>query len=111
TFTSAGMTAVLAGSLMFGVTALPAIAASKKPAAPLLKGLGDHAHPITTRSPQAQKYFNQGLVLMYGFNHAEAIRSFKAAAELDPECAMAWWGVAYCEGPNINAPMMPDNYA
>jgi len=105
------MTAVLAGSLMFGVTALPAIAASKKPAAPLLKGLGEHAHPITTRSPLAQKYFNQGLVLMYGFNHAEAIRSFKAAAELDPECAMAWWGVAYCEGPNINAPMMPDNYA
>ncbi len=79
--------------------------------APLLKGLGSHSHPITTRSELGQKYFNQGLVLMYGFNHAEAIRSFKAAAELDPGCAMAWWGVAYCEGPNINAPMLPDNYA
>lgn len=86
----------------------PLAAKEKRPSAPLLKDLGDLHHAITTESELAQRYFNQGMVLMYNFNHAEAIRSFKAAAEVDPDCAMAWWGVAYAEGPNINAPMMPD---
>lgn len=59
---------------------------------PLLKGLGSHTHPVTTRSPLAQRYFDQGLNLTYAFNHAEAVRSFRQAALLDPDCAMAYWG-------------------
>jgi len=78
--------------------------------APLLRGLGEHQHPVTTRSERAQQYFNQGMVLIYGFNHAEAVRSFRTALEFDPECALAWWGVAYAEGPNINVPMAPEAY-
>lgn len=72
---------------------------------PRFDGLGRHHHPITTRWPLAQRYFDQGLTLCYNFNHAEAIRSFEAAAAVDPDCAMAYWGVAFALGPNINAPM------
>jgi len=72
---------------------------------PLLKGFGDWRHRITTSSPEAQRYFDQGLRLTYGFNHDEAVRSFERAAELDPDCAMCHWGVAYALGPNINLPM------
>jgi len=73
--------------------------------APLFPGLGNHSFQITTKSAMAQKYFNQGLTLVYGFNHMEALRSFKEAARLDPEMAMAFWGQALCYGPNINLPM------
>jgi tetratricopeptide (TPR) repeat protein len=73
--------------------------------APLFDGLGSHSHPVSTQNALAQRYFDQGLMFLYGFNHYEAIRSFEAAAALDPECAMAWWGVAFAHGPNINAPM------
>jgi tetratricopeptide (TPR) repeat protein len=73
--------------------------------APLFNNLGDYQHQITTKSAQTQQYFNQGLTLMYGFNHGEAIRSFKEAARLDPSCAMCYWGVAIALGPNINKPM------
>ena len=83
--------------------------------APLFKGMGEHQHWITTKSPQAQRYFNQGLVLAYGFNHAEAARSFRQAIKLDPDCAMCNWGLAYVLGPNINAKMeddaVPESYA
>lgn len=72
---------------------------------PLYDNLGTHTYAITTQSPQAQQYFNQGLRLYYAFNHAEAIRAFEAAAELDEQCAMCWWGVAAAYGPNINLPM------
>jgi tetratricopeptide (TPR) repeat protein len=72
---------------------------------PLLKGLGTWHHAITTTSPEAQRYFDQGLRLTYGFNHDEAVRSFERAAQLDPDCAMCHWGVAYALGPNINLPM------
>lgn len=75
---------------------------------PLLPGLATVHYPITTASPEAQKYFDQGLALTYGFNHAEAIRYFRAAQRLDPGCAMCWWGEAFAHGPNINAPMDPD---
>src|SRR5262245_9421990 len=74
----------------------------------LLDGLGDHHRPITTGSPEAQRYFDQGLALVYAFNHEAAERSFREAARLDPGCASCWWGVALALGPNINAPMGPD---
>lgn len=72
---------------------------------PLLEGLGDWHFRITTSSPAAQRYFDQGLRLMYAFNHDEALRSFERAVELDPTCALCHWGIAYALGPNINLPM------
>ena len=74
-------------------------------AAPLLDGLGNHHYPISTEDPLAQRLFDQGLTLAFAFNHQEAARSFRHAARLDPDCAMAYWGVALVLGPNINAPM------
>ncbi|MGH7455928.1 MAG: hypothetical protein ACRENG_31530, partial [bacterium] len=83
--------------------------------APLLEGMGDLHHPITTSNKIAQRYFNQGLALSYGFNHKEAERSFREVARLDSNSAMAWWGVALVLGPNINAAMdnaeVPNAYA
>lgn len=73
--------------------------------APLLTNLGNYEFKITASVGDAQKYFNQGLNLYYGFNHLEAYRSFREAARLDPSCAMCWWGQALSLGPNINAPM------
>ena len=73
-----------------------------KAGAPLFDGMGNHHHEITTNNPGAQRYFNQGMVLTFAFNHAEAIRSFKAAQKLDPACAMCYWGEALATGPNIN---------
>ncbi len=78
--------------------------------APLLEGLGDLHIPISTENELVQRYFNQGLVLAYGFNHAEAARSFYYASKLDPDCAMTRWGYAYVLGPNYNAGMEADNY-
>src|SRR5260370_14070273 len=72
--------------------------------APLLDWLGHLHHPITTSKPEAQRYFDQGLTLVYGFNYDEAARSFRYAAKLDPKCAMAYWGVALAVGPNYNDP-------
>jgi len=95
---------------ILGLTALsclaefaPAAAAQKS--APLFDGLGRHQHPITTKSKLAQRYFDQGLVLCYAFNHTEAIRSFRGALKADPDCAMAYWGIAYASGPHVNRPM------
>lgn len=83
----------------------------------LFKGLEQLHFPISidgalaaARRDSIQRYFNQGLLLAYGFNHAEAARSFWQAARLDSACAMAWWGFAYVLGPNYNAGMEPDNY-
>lgn len=73
--------------------------------APLFDNLGVLNFPVTTDSKLAQKYFNQGLILAYGFNHEEAFRSFNEVARLDSNCAMAYWGMAYVLGPNINLPM------
>ncbi len=70
--------------------------------APLFEGMGDHHHAITTSDPDAQRYFDQGLVIDFAFNHAESVRSFRAAQTLDPECAMCYWGEALALGPNIN---------
>ena len=79
--------------------------AAEKLPGPLFDGLGDLHHPVTTPSKQAQRYFDQGMRLLFGFNHKEAIRSFRSAAHLDPQCAMAHWGVAYASGPHVNKPM------
>lgn len=72
----------------------------------LFDGMGSHRRAVTTSSPDAQRYFDQGLTFAYAFNHDEAIRSFEEAARLDPDCAMAWWGVSLCHGPHINNPAM-----
>ena len=79
---------------------------STKPAE-LLEGLGNHSHPIATKSLPAQKFFDQGLALIYGFNHDEAARLFARAAELDPLSPMPHWGIALALGPNYNMPPMP----
>ena len=80
---------------------------TKKPEAdgalvPLIEGLGDLEHRVSTGDPLAQQYFNQGLRLIFAFNHDEAIRAFRAAAVIDPNCAMAHWGIALAHGPNYN---------
>lgn len=74
----------------------------KQAGAPLFEGMGDYSRSITTSVAGAKRYFNQGMVLAFGFNHAESIRSFRAAQKLDPECAMCFWGEALATGPNIN---------
>lgn len=73
----------------------------------LFTGLGALTYPVTTQNAEAQRFFDQGLMLTYGFNHEEAIRSFREAQRKDPQCAMCWWGEALAHGPNINAPMDP----
>ena len=74
----------------------------------IMPGFGEHYHPVTTSSAAAQKLFNQGMALLYGFNHDEAYRSFKRASETDPQMAMAFWGMALVLGANINLPSIPD---
>jgi len=76
--------------------------------APLLKGVGDIHHPVATKNAMAQKFFDQGLSLIYAFNHLEAERAFVQAQQLDPKLAMAWWGQALALAPNINDPITPD---
>jgi tetratricopeptide (TPR) repeat protein len=76
----------------------------------LVTGLGDLHHPVSTKNPQAQQFFDQGLRFTYAFNHDEAARSFAHAGELDPKLAMAFWGVAEAVGPNYNDPADPDRY-
>ena len=78
--------------------------------ATLMTGLGDLHHPVSTSNPEAQKFFDQGMRLIYAFNHEEAAGSFERAAELDPKLAMAYWGVAEAVGPNYNDPADPDRY-
>ncbi len=74
---------------------------------PLFDNLGTHHYPVSTSVPEAQRYFNQGLILAFGFNHSEAARSFREAYRLDPDCALCYWGEGLVLGPNINAPMDP----
>ena len=76
----------------------------------LVTGLGDLHHPVSTKNTQAQQFFDQGLRFIYAFNHDEAARSFRRAAELDPKLAMAYWGVAEAVGPNYNDPADPGRY-
>ncbi|MCM2311067.1 MAG: hypothetical protein NDI84_06640 [Steroidobacteraceae bacterium] len=106
--------AALAGAAVGGLTADPATPSpASQPAAPplvgatLLEGLGTYSFPVTTSHPQVQRWFDQGLMLTYGFNHDAAERSFMKAAELDPDCAMCWWGAALVLGPHVNSGVDP----
>jgi len=76
----------------------------------LVTGLGNQHHPVSTKNPEAQEFFDQGLRYIYAFNHDEAARSFRHAAELDPKLAMAYWGVAEAVGPNYNDPASADRF-
>ena len=80
---------------------------AEKPAT-LMSGMGSLNHPVSTTKPEAQRFFDQGLSLVFAFNHDEAVRSFKRAAELDPQMSMAWWGTALALGPNINLDVDPE---
>lgn len=95
--------------MSMGLPPMPAIYAGQadKPGAPVFKDLGAHRMKVTA-TPEAQAFFDQGINLVFGFNHAEAIRSFREAARLDPNCAMCWWGVAFALGSNINLAMPED---
>ncbi len=94
------------------ILALGGLAVADHPAekeavpAVLMEGLGTLHHPVSTKNAEAQKFFDQGLRLIYAFNHDEALRSFKKAAELDPGLAMAYWGMALAVGPNYNVDAM-----
>jgi tetratricopeptide (TPR) repeat protein len=72
-----------------------------------LSGLSKHHHPISTPNAEAQRYFDRGLLLVFAFNSEEAVKSFRRAAELDPQAAMPYWGIALALGPNINSPIDP----
>jgi tetratricopeptide (TPR) repeat protein len=104
------LAAVAASAQTSGPAAAPA--APEAPAAPaappLLESLGGYHRAVTTSSPQAQRYFDQGLRLLFAFALEEAQLSFEAAARLDPACASCWWGVAMSLGPHINVAGMPD---
>ncbi|MBI3451225.1 MAG: hypothetical protein HY049_20210 [Acidobacteria bacterium] len=95
----------IAAAFLLASTPLLAADASAPGAVPLFDNLGTWHHAVTTKAPLAQKYFDQGLRLMYGFNHDEARRAFDEAARLDPDCAMAFWGSALTLGPNYNMAM------
>ena len=91
------------------IAAEAAEAKTKRSSGPrLMQGLGEIHHTVSTKNVQAQKFFDQGLALVYGFNHNEARRCFERAAEFDPKLAMAWWGVALALGPNYNFPADPE---
>jgi tetratricopeptide (TPR) repeat protein len=83
---------------------------AKPKQATLMQGLGDLHHPVSTSNPQAQQFFDQGLRLIYAFNHDESAHSFQRAAELDPKLAMAYWGIAEAVGPNYNDPASDDRF-
>ena len=83
-------------------------AAARPQTTRLMPGMGNHHHAIATTSPEAPRYFDQGFDLVFGFNHEEAVRSFKRAAELDPKAAMPHWGIAWALGPNYNVDVDDD---
>src|SRR5216684_707012 len=102
--------------LAFALFCYPAAAQQSSTSSPqaktasLMSGLGDLHHPVATKNPAAQKFFDQGLRLIYAFNHDEAARSFQRAAELDPTMAIAYWGSAEAVGPNYNDPASEDRF-
>lgn len=100
------------GEIASGLAGPPiTTATSPASAGPLFSGIGSHHRAVSTQSPAAQRYFDQGLTWLFAFNHDEAIRSFEEAARLDPQLAIAWWGVAVSYGPHINLPLVPEENA
>src|SRR6201993_1467443 len=93
--------------VIMGAVLAVVFCASSNASEPIYDGLGTYSRKITTKDAKAQRYFDQGLALLHGFNHAGAIRSFQQAARLDPQCAMAHWGVALAAGPHINYALLP----
>lgn len=109
-----GTAALLAGAAVGGLSTDSAAPAPEVPVAPappvgatLLEGLGNHHFPVTSKHPEVQRWFNQALMLTFGFNHDAAERSYLKAAQLDPDCAMCWWGAALVLGPHVNSGMDP----
>ena len=100
---------VLVSTVFLSPYAREAAAQNAPPASavPRYDGLGSFSRKVTTASPEAQAYFDQGLAFLYAFNHDEAIRAFQRAGEIDPGCAMAFWGVALANGPHINNMTVP----
>jgi tetratricopeptide (TPR) repeat protein len=104
---------IAAAAILFATWALASSAAigqnpaGQKPVT-VMAGLSNLHHPVSTTNTEAQQFFDQGLRLVYAFNHEEAARGFQRAAELDPKLAMAWWGIALAVGPNYNLPVDPD---
>jgi tetratricopeptide (TPR) repeat protein len=96
-----------ATAFLVTVALVSAAGAENKSQSPprLMAGLGQVHHAVSTKNREAQQFFDQGLALVYGFNHDEARRCFEHAARLDPKLAMAWWGVALTLGPNYNLPV------
>jgi tetratricopeptide (TPR) repeat protein len=94
---------------MMLLAAVSTVMAAPERPAPLFEDFGTLHHPVATSSQEAQRYFDQGLTLCYGFNHKEAIRSFEAVAKYDPDCPMAHWGIAYAHGPHVNKPMTDED--
>src|SRR5271166_6868423 len=105
------MNLLKAGTALLCITlfSTASLASDERPVT-LMSGLGDWHHPVTTSNPEAQEFFDQGLRLIYAFNHDEAARSFQKAAELDPKLAMAYWGIAEAVGPNYNDPASADRF-
>src|SRR6266576_2851985 len=93
----------------FAIAQHAAHSPAPKPAT-LMTGLGKLHHPVSTKNVPAQQFLDQGLRLIYAFNHDEAARSFQRAAELDPKLAMAYWGIAEAVGPNYNDPASEDRF-
>ncbi|HUS18509.1 MAG TPA: hypothetical protein VMZ25_02565 [Terriglobales bacterium] len=100
--------AVLASTLALAQHQQHAPKGAKPLPVAMYTGLGGIHHPVSTQNAQAQKYFDQGLALLYGFNHDEAAKAFQQAAKVDPDLAMAYWGVALVNGMNYNAPEFPN---
>lgn len=91
--------------MLIALALLASCAVPSNDTVPLYTDLGSHHIAVSTRAAKAQLYFDQGMRLVYGFNHAEAIRAFTEATRLDPSCAMCYWGIALANGPHVNAGM------
>jgi tetratricopeptide (TPR) repeat protein len=102
---------MLVPAVLLAAAAMAMHQAPEAKAVPLFDDLGSYHRSISTKNRTAQKYFDQGLRLVYGFNHDEAQRAFREAARLDPTCAMCFWGIGVTLGPNINLPMDPEQNA
>src|SRR5690242_4594837 len=94
-------------ALLIALLALACCSFAQSGSPVLMPGLGQHHHLISTKIPEAQRFFDQGLTLVFAFNHEEAARAFRRASELDPKSAMAFWGVALALGPCINLDVDP----